>query len=306
MIDALIDRIRELNNPTAVGLDTSFDYLPENEKKRCKTIDDAGKAITEFNLTLIERIRKLVPAVKVQVAYYEMYGIAGLKAFESTLKAAKQSGLITIADCKRNDIGSTASCYSAAYLGSVKINDKEFTPFESDFLTVNGYLGSDGLKPFIADCEKRDKGIFALVKTSNPSSGELQDKKLDNGETLYENMARLVADCGHGLIGKYGYSDVGAVIGATHPAQAEKVRKEFPSLFFLIPGYGAQGGSADGLTVCFDGRGLGGIVNNSRGIICAYKNEIYKGLDFAQAAERAVIDMREALYSALKKAGKAN
>lgn len=305
MIDTLIEKIAKLNNPTAVGLDTSFEYLPEEVKKLCNTPKDAAKAITDFNLTLIDRLRTLVPAVKVQVAYYEMYGAFGLNAFEETLKAARGSGLVTIADCKRNDIGATAACYSAAYLGKVKINDKEFTPFEADFLTVNGYLGSDGLAPFIADCEKYDKGIFVLVKTSNPSSGQLQDKLMQNGGTLYENMAELITDCGKSTVGKYGYSDVGAVIGATHPAQAEKVRKNYPNLFFLIPGYGAQGGSADNLTVCFDERGLGGIVNNSRGIICAYKKDKYKGQTFAQAAENAVIDMREDIYRALKKAGKA-
>lgn len=304
MIDALIDRIIACNNPTAVGLDTCLDYLPEADKKACKTLKDAAKAITEFNFTLVDRLKKLIPAVKVQVAYYEMYGVAGMQAFEDTLEFAKKNGLFTIADCKRNDIGSTASCYSAAYLGKVKVGDNEFSPFAADFLTVNGYLGSDGLDPFVADCEKYDKGIFALVKTSNPSSGQLQDKTMEDGATLYEHMARLVTEVGKTRIGKYGYSDIGAVIGATHPSQAEKVRKEFKNLFFLIPGYGAQGGSADGLTVCFDERGLGGIVNNSRGIICAYKKDTYKGQTYAQAAENAVVDMREDIYRALKKAGK--
>lgn len=305
MIDRLIDRIIACNNPTAVGLDTSFDYLPEADRKACKSLADAGKAITDFNLTLIDRLKGLIPAVKVQVAYYEMYGIAGLQAFADTLEAAHDAGLITIADVKRNDIGSTAACYSAAYLGKVKIGEREFTPFSSDFITVNGYLGTDGLDPFVEDCRKYDKGLFALVKTSNPSSGQLQDKKFADGRTLYEHMATVITECGSPLVGKYGYSDVGAVIGATHPSQAEQVRKEFPSLFFLIPGYGAQGGSADGLTVCFDERGLGGIVNNSRGIICAYRKEQYKGQTYAQAAENAVVDMREDIYRSLKKAGKA-
>ena len=305
MIDKLIEGIKSTGNPTAVGLDTSFDYLPDNMKKNCRTPLDAAKAITEFNLTLIDRLHKLVPAVKVQVAYYEMYGVAGMQAFADTLAAAKKSELITIADCKRNDIGSTAACYSAAYLGKTNINGEEFSPFEADFLTVNGYLGSDGLNPFIADCEKYRKGIFALVKTSNPSSGQLQDKSMENGATLYENMAELVVECGKNLVGKYGYSSAGAVIGATHPAQAQDVRKKFPSLFFLIPGYGAQGGSADGLAVCFDNNGLGGIVNNSRGIICAYKKDKYNGQTYAQVAENAVIEMREDIFGALKRAGKA-
>ncbi len=305
MIDKLIERIEKLNNPTAVGLDTNFDYLPDNMKKGCKTLADASKAINEFNFTLIDRLKSLVPAVKVQVAYYEMYGVDGMRAFSDTLTYAKKNGLVTIADCKRNDIGSTAACYSSAYLGRVKVGEREFAPFESDFLTVNGYLGTDGLDPFIVDCRKYDKGIFVLVKTSNPSSGQLQDVKSENGKTLYENMGALVAECGKSSVGKYGYSDVGAVIGATHPTQAEAVRKEFENLFFLIPGYGAQGGSADGLTVCFDSHGRGGIVNNSRGIICAYKKDKFSGMNFAQAAENAVIEMREDIYGALKRAGKA-
>lgn len=305
MIDKLIERIAAVGNPTAVGLDTCLDYLPDKDKATCKTLEDAAKAITAFNTTLIDRLKTLIPAVKVQVAYYEMYGVAGMQAFADTLSYAHKNGLVTIADCKRNDIGSTAACYSAAYLGCVRVNERTFTPFAADFLTVNGYLGDDGLAPFVADCKAYDKGIFALVKTSNPSSGQLQDKTLDGDGTLYEHMARLVTDAGKECVGKYGYSDVGAVIGATHPSQAEKVRRAFPSLFFLIPGYGAQGGSADNLAVCFDEHGRGGIVNNSRGILCAYKKDKYGGQTFAEAAENAVIDMREDIARALQKAGKA-
>lgn len=304
IIDTLIDRIKACKNPTAVGLDTCLDYLPEKEKKACKTLADAAKAITDYNRALIDRLYKHVPAVKVQVAYYEMYGVAGMQAFADTLSYAHGKGLITIADCKRNDIGSTAACYSKAYLGKVKVGEKEFSPFAADFLTVNGYLGEDGLNPFIADCEASDRGLFVLVKTSNPSSGQLQDKILQDGKTLYEHMAELVTQCGKTRVGKYGYSSVGAVIGATHPAQADQVRKEFPHLFFLIPGYGAQGGSADGLTVCFDSRGLGGIVNNSRGILCAYKQDKYRGQTPAEAAENAVLAMQDDILRALKKAGK--
>ncbi len=226
MIDMLIERIKTCDNPTAVGLDTCLDYLPDADKKACKTLQDAAKAITQFNYALIDRLHALVPAVKVQVAYYEMYGVAGMQAFADTLAYAKQKGLFTIADCKRNDIGSTAACYSAAYLGGVTVGEQTFAPFAADFLTVNGYLGTDGLDPFTADCKKYDKGIFALVKTSNPSSGQLQDQIMQDGKTLYEHMARIVTEAGADRIGRYGYSDVGAVIGATHPAQAEKVRNE--------------------------------------------------------------------------------
>lgn len=305
MIDKLIKKIIELQNPTCVGLDTDFNYLPDDLKEGVTGFRKATNAICEFNKNIINAVCDIVPAVKVQIAYYEQYGVEGMKAFKYTIDYARKKGLIVIADCKRNDIGSTAACYSAAYLGKTNINGEEFSPFEADFLTVNGYLGADGLNPFIADCEKYRKGIFALVKTSNPSSGQLQDKSMENGATLYENMAELVVECGKNLVGKYGYSSAGAVIGATHPAQAQDVRKKFPSLFFLIPGYGAQGGSADGLAVCFDNNGLGGIVNNSRGIICAYKKDKYNGQTYAQAAENAVIEMREDIFGALKRAGKA-
>ena len=305
MIDKLIEKINSLKNPSVAGIDTSFDYLPDAMKKNCKTLEDAGKAIEEFNFNIIDKLCDVVPAVKVQVAYYEMYGLAGLKAFEKTLVYAKKKGLFVITDVKRNDIGSTAGCYSAAYIGSASVNGKEFTPFPSDFITVNGYLGSDGIVPFLKDCKKNDKGIFVLVKTSNPSSGQLQDKKFESGETLYESMGDCVEEWGADSIGKYGYSDVGAVVGATHPSQAETLRKRLKHTFFLIPGYGAQGGTADDLSVCFDENGIGGIVNSSRGIICAYKADKYKGMEYAEAARAAAVDMQSDIFGALKKVGKA-
>ena len=304
MIDKLIEKIQKLKNPSAVGIDTAFGYLPDNMKAKCRTLEDAGKAITDFNFAIIDKVCDIVPSVKVQVAYYEMYGLPGLKAFSDTLSYAKKKGLIVISDVKRNDIGSTASCYSAAYLGAVDINGNKFTPFDSDFITVNGYLGGDGITPFLKDCAERNKGIFVLVKTSNPSSGQLQDKKFESGETLYESMGDLVEEWGKDSVGKYGYSSVGAVVGATHPMQAETLRKRLKHTFFLIPGYGAQGGTADDLSVCFDDHGIGGVVNSSRGIICAYKSEKYKGLKFDDAAKAAAVDMQEDLYRALKKAGK--
>jgi orotidine-5'-phosphate decarboxylase len=295
MIDQLIERIDVLSNPTAVGLDTHFDYLPDAMKQHCHSLEDAAKAITEFNCLLINKLSPIVPAVKVQIACYEMYGSAGLQAFADTLSYARSKGFITIADAKRNDIGSTAACYSAAFLGKVRVNDAEFSPFGSDFLTVNPYLGVDGIKPFTDDCKQNRKGIFVLVKTSNPSSAQLQNRKFDDGSTLYETMGDLVEEWGADLRGKYGYSNVGAVVGATHPAEAQTLRKRLPHTFFLIPGYGAQGGKAADLAVCFDANKRGGIVNNSRGIICAYKTDKYKGLSFADAAYAAAVDMREDL-----------
>ena len=309
MIDRLIDRIIELQNPTCVGLDTNFDYLPDDMKMdksgdEITTSETATERITEFNMNIIDKICDIVPAVKVQVAYYEMYGYEGLKAFDYTLNYARGRGMIVIADCKRNDIGSTASCYSKAYLGSTCVNGKKIKSFPADMLTVNGYLGSDGITPFVDDIKANDKSIFALVKTSNPSSGELQNLKLENGEYVYERMGALVNEWGKDTVGKYGYSEVGAVVGATHPEEAEKLRKQLPNTFFLIPGYGAQGGNAQMLKVCFDSHGLGGIVNNSRGIICAYKKPEYSGMNYYDAARAACIAMQQDLQSAIGKMGK--
>lgn len=300
IIDKLIDAIIRTDNPSVVGLDTCLDYLPEDMLAKVHSLKDAGEQILEFNKNIIDKIYEVVPAVKVQVAYYEMYGYYGMKAFEDTIKYAREKGMLVIADVKRNDIGSTASCYSKAYLSGVKVNGEVIVPFESDFITVNGYLGSDGILPFVKDCEEKEKGLFILVKTSNPTSGELQDKLMQNGNTIYEEMSDLVAKWGESTIGKYGYSSIGAVVGATHKEQAEIIRKRNPHTFFLIPGYGAQGGKAEDLAVCFT-NGLGGIVNSSRGILCAYRNEKYKGLSYAEAAYKASIDMRDDLNRAIKK-----
>ncbi|MBR5145905.1 MAG: orotidine-5'-phosphate decarboxylase, partial [Clostridia bacterium] len=256
---------------------------------------DVCEQLTEFNKNIIDNICDIVPAVKVQVAYYEMYGVAGMQAFANTLAYAKSKGMITMADIKRNDIGSTASAYSKGYLGKNKFCGQEVTPFESDFITINGYLGTDGIKPFADDAKAYDKGAFILVKTSNPSSGDLQNKKLENGNTVFEEMATFVCEWGKDMIGKYGYSDLGAVVGATHKAEAELLRKKFPSLFFLVPGYGAQGATAEDVSVNFDQNGLGAIVNSSRGILCAYKKEKYAGLNYYQAARQASLDMQQDL-----------
>ena len=220
---------------------------------------------------------------------------------EETLVYAKSKGLAVISDVKRKDIGSTAECYSRAYLGGTEIGGSLYESFPSDFVTVNGYLGSDGLKPFLKNCKENKKGVFVLVKTSNPSSGELQDKTFQSGKTLYEEMGSLITELGADLVGSYGYSSVGAVVGATHREQAQRIRQEFPKLFFLIPGYGAQGGAADDLAVCFDRRGLGGIVNSSRGIICAYRQEKYRGMSAADAAYAAAVDMQQDIDGAIRR-----
>lgn len=297
--DKLIERIKELDNPTVAGIDTSFDYLPDDMKNGVKDFKSASAAVLEFNKRIIDNICDIVPCVKVQIAYYEMYGLDGMRTFAETVKYAGKKGMLVMTDAKRNDIGATAECYAKAYLGETAVGDKTYTAFDSDFLTVNGYLGSDGIKPFLGWMQKRDKGIFVLVKTSNKSSGELQDLKLENGKTVYEYMGSLVEEWGKDSIGKYGYSAVGAVVGATHPAQAEILRKEMPHTFFLIPGYGAQGGTADDLKVCFNKDGLGGIVNSSRGILCAYRQEKYAGRSYYEAARQACIDMKNDLNRAI-------
>jgi len=275
MIDRLIEKIKQTGNPSVIGLDTRPDFVP------------SGMSPLEFNCAVIDAVKDIVPAVKVQIACYELYGIEGLKAFAGTLKYARESGLIVMTDAKRGDIGSTAENYSGAFLG-------QSTEFDSDFLTVNGYLGSDGVLPFVADCKKFGKGIFVLVKTSNPSSAEIQDKVAD-GLPVYGHMAQLVSEWGKDLIGKYGYSSVGAVVGATYPEQARRLREMFPSVFFLVPGYGAQGGTAADAAVNFDANGLGAIVNSSRAILTAYRKDKYKGLTFAAAAREAAIEMRDDL-----------
>lgn len=304
MIDRLIDKMIEMQNPACVGLDTNFDYLPDEMKEDVSTFEGAAERIIEFNMNIIDKVCDVVPAVKVQIAYYEMYGYAGLRAFDYTVNYARGRGMVVIADCKRNDIGSTASCYSKAYLGKTAVGEKKLPSFPADMLTVNGYLGSDGIKPFVEDVKQYDKSIFVLVKTSNPSSGELQNLKLENGKYVYERMGELVEEWGSDTLGRYGYSEVGAVVGATHPEEAARLRKQLPHTFFLIPGYGAQGGSADMLKVCFDQRGLGGIVNSSRGILCAYKNASYTGMNYYEAARAACLDMQQDLLHAIGKIGR--
>lgn len=284
--DILCEKIKEKGNPSVVGLDTAADYLPDSG--RYSDPASVAAAVTDFNRAIIERVAPIVPAVKVQIAYYEAMGLHGMRAFSDTCKAARAAGMVVIADAKRNDIGATAKQYASAFFGGGDL--------DCDFLTVNGYLGTDGIAPFLG---REDKGVFVLVKTSNPSGGELQDMRLENGRTVYEQMAALVDGWGAGSVGGCGYSSVGAVVGATYPEQAVRLRAMLPHTFFLVPGYGAQGGGADGAVAGFDSRGGGGIVNSSRGIICAYRQEKYKGMKFDEAAYAACIDMREDLVAAL-------
>jgi len=293
--DRLMSAVKQKGNPAVVGLDTALDYLPEDMLARCDSFKHAAAAVTEFNYRIIESVCGIVPAVKVQAAYYEVLGWEGMRAFADTLRYAREKGLIAIADCKRNDIASTAAAYASAHLGATNLNGEDFSAFGCDFLTVNAYLGSDGVKPFLDECAKNGKGVFILCKTSNPGSGELQDLKFSDGRTLYETMGGLINGWGSGLIGNSGYSSVGAVVGATHPAQAAVLRKFMPRTIFLVPGYGAQGGKIDGLRPCFNADKTGAVVNNSRAILCAYRLDKYKGMKYYEAAAAAAAEMAEDL-----------
>ena len=296
-LDRLIEKIEQTQNPTVAGLDPKLDYVPEYIRKKCfdkygETLKGAAKALLEFNKGLIDALYDIVPAVKPQAAYYEMYGTAGVKTLYKTQEYARSKGMYVITDGKRNDIGTTMEAYAAAHLGKVKVGSEEYEPFLGDALTVNGYLGSDGIKPLLKVCSENDKGIFVLVKTSNPSSGELHDKLVE-GIPIYKLMGEMCEEWGKELPGKYGYSGVGAVVGATYPQQIGQLRGALPHTFFLIPGYGAQGATAQDIAAAFDENGLGGIVNSSRGIMCAYQKQKCSEHDFAEAARREAIRMRD-------------
>ena len=294
--DQLIEKIVQTQNPTCVGLDTVLEYLPETLTRGVCDLKSAASAIYRFNRAIVDSVCDVVPAVKIQIACYEQYGEAGLNAFSGTAAYAKEKGLVVITDGKRNDIGSTAEKYANAFLGQTQTGNGQSAAFPSDYLTVNGYLGSDGILPFTQKCRENGTGIFVLVKTSNPSSGELQNLKLQDGRTVYECMGDMVEKWGEDTVGRYGYSAVGAVVGATYPEEAKILRARLKHTFFVIPGYGAQGANAEMLKNCFDENGLGGIVNNSRGILTAYKK---KGGAFDEAAREAVLAMKADLLSVL-------
>lgn len=292
--DRLIDAIIEKKSPVVAGLDPKLDYVPKYiidkaVEKYGNTLEAAAEALYEFNVGLIDALYDIVPAVKPQCAYYELYGWQGMRTLARTIEYAKSKGLFVITDGKRNDIGSTMECYAKAHLGTVDVCGSSCIPFGGDALTVNGYLGSDGIEPLLDICKNDDKGIFVLCKTSNPSSGELQDRELD-GTPIYAAMGEMCEKWG-GEPGKHGYSCVGAVVGATYPQQLKELRNRMPKTFFLVPGYGAQGGKAKDVALAFDENGIGAIINSSRGIMCAYKKEGCDEKDFAAAARREAIRM---------------
>jgi orotidine-5'-phosphate decarboxylase len=310
MINRLIQKIESLSAPIVVGLDPMLDYVPQQILKRAynekgETIEGVAEAIWQYNKGIIDATFDLIPAVKPQIAMYEQFGIEGLKVFKQTVDYAKKKGLVVIGDVKRGDIGSTSAAYAAGHLGKVTVGGREYRGFDEDFITVNPYLGSDGVKPFIDVCKEEDKGLFILVKTSNPSSGEFQDQLID-GKPLYELVGRKVAEWGEQHMGS-SYSYIGAVVGATYPEIGRILRKRMPKTYILVPGYGAQGGKAEDLAHYFNKDGLGAIVNSSRGIIAAYKTKAYEKygpMAYADASRQSVLDMREDLKQALVSAKK--
>lgn len=304
-MDRLIEKIVATQNPTVVGLDPKLDYIPGYIKEAAfaqygYTLEGAAAAFLQFNKDIIDEVCDIVPAIKPQAAYYEALGWQGVKCLYETILYAHSKRMFVITDGKRNDIGSTMEAYADAHLGTTRVGEEIIAPFNGDALTVNGYLGTDGIKPLLDICNRYDKGIFVLAKTSNPSSGELQDREID-GEPVYHYMCRMCESWGESTYSKYGYSAVGAVAGATYPEQLAILRKDMPHTFFLIPGYGAQGGGAAGLVGGFDERGLGGIVNSSRGIICAWKKSGRPETEHALAARDEALRMREDITSHLPK-----
>jgi orotidine-5'-phosphate decarboxylase len=346
-IDRLIERIIETKNPSVVGLDTNIEFVPEGIRESC--VGEFGafghraasEAIYRFNCAIIDNIKDIVPAVKPQLAFYELYGSSGAEAYAKTADYARKNGMIVIADGKRADIGSTAAAYANAYLGGGGSRDPseacvaDNAPYQdeacsagnapyqdeacsagnapnrdgyayfADALTINPYLGYDGIEPFIANCKQNSKGVFILIKTSNPSSGDFQDLEISGGGRLYERVADKVAEwaAGDGLLGAYGYSSVCAVVGATYPSQAKKLRERLKRVYFLVPGYGAQGGSSEDAAAAFDGSGLGAIVNASRSVLCAWSHERWSGAythcDFAEAARAEALRMRSEINRAI-------
>ncbi len=306
MITQLVANIKKTGAPIVVGLDPMLNYIPEQVQKKAfaeygETLEGAAEAIWQFNKEIVDKTYDLIPAVKPQIAMYEQFGLPGLAAFKKTVDYCKEKGLVVIGDIKRGDIGSTSAAYAVGHIGKVKVGSKTYAPFDEDFVTVNPYLGSDGVNPFLDVCKEEKKGIFVLVKTSNPSSGEFQDQKID-GRPLYELVGEKVAAWGSEVMGDE-YSYVGAVVGATYPEMGKVLRKVMPKAYILVPGYGAQGGKGKDLVHFFNEDGLGAIVNSSRGIIAAYKQEQYAKFgaeNFGDASRAAVETMIADIKGALE------
>jgi len=293
--DRLIEKIAATQNPTVMGLDAKLDYIPDELKaaafeKHGKTLEGAADALLRFNKALIDAVYDIVPVIKPQAAFYELFGWHGMRTLAETIRYAQSKEMYVIADGKRNDIGSTMEAFADAWLGETDVEGSKYTAFGGDALTVNGYLGTDGIEPMLKVCKEYDKGIFVLVKTSNPSSGELQDV-IVNDQTVYETMASLCERWGEALPGKHGYTGVGAVVGATYPEQLTELRRKFPKMFFLVPGYGAQGGSGSTVAGAFDSNGMGAIINASRSLMCAWQKA--PGVSLAEATRAEALRMKK-------------
>ena len=296
--DILQEKIREKKNPTVAGLDARIEYVPEYIRKAAFEqygvgLKGAVEAIWQFNVGLIDALCDIVPAVKPQSAYYENLGWQGMEMLERTIRYAKEKGLFVIADIKRGDIGSTATAYAEGWLSGAPIEGQVFKSFDADCVTLNGYMGADSVNPFLKVAGERDKSVFILAKTSNPGSGELQNVAAGEGDTVYGLMADLIEKWGAGTEGKYGYIRAGAVAGATYPEELQKLRARMPHTFLLVPGYGAQGGTAEDVQYAFQENGRGAVVNSSRGIICAWQKTGKNGADYQEAARAAAIAMRD-------------
>ena len=308
MINKLIANIQKTNAPIVVGLDPMLNYIPKHVQEKAfkeygETLEGAAEAIWQFNKEIVDHTSDLIPAVKPQIAMYEQFGIPGLMAYKKTVDYCQEKGLVVIGDIKRGDIGSTSAAYATGHVGKVQVGSKKYAGFDVDFVTLNPYMGSDSINPFIDTCKEEKRGMFVLVKTSNPSSGEFQDQ-LVNGRPLYELVGEKVAEWGEGFMGD-SYSYVGAVVGATYPEMGKILRKIMPKAYILVPGYGAQGGQGKDLVHFFNEDGLGAIVNSSRGIIAAYKQEKYARFgeeNFAEASRAAVEDMVADITGALEAA----
>ncbi len=295
--DVLQKKIIEKKNPTIAGLDARIEYVPEHIRAKYvaqygETLQAAVEAIFEFNCGLMDALCDIVPAVKPQSAYYENLGWRGMEMLERTIQYAKSKGFYVVADIKRGDIGATASAYSEGWLGRTTVGESQFATFDADCVTLNGYMGADAINPFLKDCERFDKCVFALVRTSNQSAVDLQDQMCGD-KHIYEVMGDLTMQWAGETVGEYGFNRVGAVTGATYPEQIKTLRAQMPHTFFLVPGYGAQGGTAADVQYAFDENGRGAIVNSSRGIMCAWKKTGNNGTDYQEAARNAALEMRD-------------
>lgn len=302
-INTLVEKIKAKQNPTVAGLDARLEYIPTCVTERYRseygpTLQAAAASMLEFNCSLIDALYDIVPAVKPQAAYYELLGPEGALVLQKTISYAHKKGMYVITDGKRNDIGATASAYAEAYLGKTRVFGEEVEAYGSDSLTVNAYLGTDGVEPFLKECRERQKSIFILVKTSNPSSGEFQNREIE-GKSLYIRVAEMIEEWGKGLDTPCGYHQVGAVVGATYPEEQKIIRSIIPKSYFLVPGYGAQGATAKDIANAFNPDGLGAIVNSSRGIMCAWKKTGKNGEDYREAARKEAIRMRDDIISAI-------